>query len=311
MMVSSTLRDISSGNNARSSKPSKSRCLSITEMVLAALPSIIFGVFTVVFAVQQDKTARENRQQDQRQEDEQNIRSSFEKYIDDISALVLSRKFNRSNPEHLLHIRVKTLSVLRRVDASRKRDIILFLYESRLLRSNLPSKQRLNLIGGDLSNVHFIGTWGALLQLSYIDLSNVYAPNVAFHWCNLNSAVFDNAFMPNGKISNSSIYKTRFNRIYAPDLMLGDIFFHGTSFTGAMVHRMNFIGAINTYEIVDFSNADLLDSFKPGRSTLDVSMHLHVFMNLCNSRLSDGSFAVINDSNLIIDGGAEETVCFQ
>ena len=157
MKLTSTSRMISSEIAANPANAKDSRCLNISNMVLAALPTIAFGVFTIIFTMQQNRAANENRKQDQQQADEQSIRVTFENYINDISKLLLDLNFNRSNTEHLLHIRVKTMTVLRYVDANRKRDIVLFLYESRLLRSDMPASERLNLIGADLGELQFIG----------------------------------------------------------------------------------------------------------------------------------------------------------
>jgi hypothetical protein len=106
--------------------------LKIVKIISITLPSIIFGIFTIVFTLQQNNFAKLNREQDQRQADEENNRIIFQNYLNDISTFLLRQDFNRSNSEHLLQIRVKTLAVLHHVDINRKRDIILFLYESRL-----------------------------------------------------------------------------------------------------------------------------------------------------------------------------------
>ncbi len=76
----------------------------------------------------------------------------------------MRQDYNRSNSEHLLQIRVKTLTVLHHVDINRKRDIILFLYESRLLRSDI---YRLDLTGADLSDMQFIGSSSSPLLLDF------------------------------------------------------------------------------------------------------------------------------------------------
>ncbi|CAF1449843.1 unnamed protein product [Adineta steineri] len=103
------------------------RCLNIIKLILAAFPSIIFGGFTIIFTLQQNHVSNENRKQDQLQADELNIRKTFETYIDHVSILLVDHKFNRSNPEHLLYLRVKTLTALRHVDVNRKTDLTVCL----------------------------------------------------------------------------------------------------------------------------------------------------------------------------------------
>ena len=277
-------------------------------MILAAFPSIIFGIFTIVFTIQQNHVANENRRQDQQQADEHNIRTTFENYIDHVSALFLDKKFERNNTEHLLHLRVKTLTVLRHVDVSRKRDIILFLYESRLIRSDMPDNERLNLNSADLHDVQFLGSSGAPVQLDYLYLPGSYAPNIVFSWCRLENAVFDNASISNAKIINSTIANSSFRRIYAPDLTIGDVMLHQNNFTEAVLVRTYFISAIAWREGIDMTNADLLGSYTPYKSPIDfnhLDNHLFIFRN---TRFPDGSFRSIDSSNLIVDGGAEEGV---
>ncbi|CAF5206243.1 unnamed protein product, partial [Rotaria magnacalcarata] len=43
------------------------RCVSIFKLTLAALPTLVFGVFTIAFSLQQDAAAKAAREQDQRQ----------------------------------------------------------------------------------------------------------------------------------------------------------------------------------------------------------------------------------------------------
>jgi hypothetical protein len=106
-------------------------------VLISTLPSVIFGVFTVVFTIQQNSSSRATRDQDRRYSDAQSRRSIFDNYIDIISERLLNPQFNRSNYEHLQTIRVKTLTALRQLDRDYKREIILFLYENNLIRSNL------------------------------------------------------------------------------------------------------------------------------------------------------------------------------
>jgi uncharacterized protein YjbI with pentapeptide repeats len=282
--------------------------LNIIKVILAAFPSIVFGIFTIVFTLQQNHVANENRKQDQQQAEEHNIRTTFENYIDHISALLLDNKFNRSNSEYLLHLRVKTLTVLRHVDVPRKRDIILFLYESRLIRSDMPDNERLNLNSADLHDVQFLGSSGTPFQLDYLYLPGIYAPNIVFSWCALENAVFDNASISNAKIINSTIANSSFRRIYAPDLTIGDAMLHQTNFTEAVPVRTYFISVTDWNEAIDLTNADLLGSYNRYESSVDFNYFDHRSLILRNARLPGGSFRSIDSSNLIVDGGAEEGV---
>ncbi|CAF1422646.1 unnamed protein product [Adineta steineri] len=310
MKLSLKSRQTSSNDFNFPSEKIGGHCVKISKLLLAALPSVVFGVFTIIFTIQQNSTANKNRQQDQRQSDELSIRSTFENYINDISKLLLDTKFNRSNPEHLLHIRVKTLTVLRNVDAHRKRDIVLFLYESRLLRSDVMPNERLSLKDADLNGLEFIGSSTISIQLDYLYLPDVYLSNGIFEWCTLDYAVFDNASMSNMKLINSSIWSTSFRGIYAPDATMGDLIFYNNSFIGATLVRTLFIGGIVWLEKVDLTNVDLLGSHDSQGKLIHYDFTSQDQIIRFNTRFADGSFDDIDSSELIFDGGAELGVSF-
>ncbi len=113
----------------------KNQYTNLCKLFLAALPTVVFGVFTIVFNLQQDALAKATREQDQQQADEINRRTIFKEYIDDITALLLDRDYDANINKTFLHIRVQTLTALQYLDVQRKRDIIVFLYENRLLQS--------------------------------------------------------------------------------------------------------------------------------------------------------------------------------
>lgn len=307
-MLSSTAQEGTKKEANQPPKRTSCSCLNAAKMLLAALPSIVFGAFTVIFTLQQNLTARENRKQDQAQATEQNIRSTFENYVHDISALLLDRKFNKSDPEHLLYIRIKTMAVLRHVDPYRRHDIIWFLYESRLLRGDRPAYERLNLHGCDLSGIQFIGRPGAILQMPYLYLPGVYAPDIVFKWCNITSAVFDGSYLKNAKIFNSFIVRASFSQVYASGFSIGDLILHENSFQSAILRGMEFASGVDVFGWVDLTNADLLDSFRSSAADLNTSSFEHPLVSFRNARFFDGSFGPIDQSNKILNGDAEEMV---
>ena len=250
-----------------------------------------------MFTLQQNSVAQKHRDQDQRQSDERSMRTTFENSIQEISSLLLNRKFNRTDPEHLLHIRVKTLTTLRYVDAVRSRDIIQFLYESRLLRTNLPKEVRLTLNGADLSNVEFVGLGSRVLDLRYLNLAGVDAPNIVFTRCDLQEAKFSSLRMNNAT----------FRSIYATDMTMTDIPFYGNDFRNSILHRIR-LNRIDVFGTIDLTNADWYgDSTHLDSRTLTILL-LHPSIIRTNARLPDGNYPSINERNLIEDGQVEQTV---
>lgn len=93
---------------------------------MTILPSVIFGIFTIIFSLQQSASNKLFREQDQNQAMEQVQRSIFDNYIDVISERLLSPYFHRSIRDHILSTRVKTLTTLRYLDSNHKRESFFF-----------------------------------------------------------------------------------------------------------------------------------------------------------------------------------------
>lgn len=295
--------------SVQSSKSKRGSCLKCLNLLITAFPSIVLGVFTIVFTVVQSDMAQKNREQDQREAEERNMRTTFDDYIKDVSSLLLDRKFNRSNREHLLHISVKTLTALRYVDAVRSRDIILFLYETRLLRTDVDPRQRLNLADANLSDVEFIASSSTKINLQHLNLAGVYAPNIVFTRCNLDRAIFDGATLSNAKFSYSTINNASFQRIYAPNLMLTNTTFYGNDFDDSKMPRL-FLDQVTANGIVDLTNADLYDNITgPDYRTMKY-LKDNPFVIIGNARLPDGTYGPIDSSNQVQDGDAERLVSF-
>jgi len=98
---------------------------------------------------QRDKTEREITADNQRE-------AAFQAYLDKMSELLLHEKLRTSAEEDEVRkiARVRTLTVLRGLDPSRKASVIRFLHESGLIDKD---KCIINLIGADLSKANLIG----------------------------------------------------------------------------------------------------------------------------------------------------------
>lgn len=291
-----------------SKKSKRCSCSGILKFLVGALPTIVFGAFTITFSLQQDAVATKNREQDQRQADERSIRSTFESYIDSISNRLLDRKFNRSNPDHLLFIRVKTLTALRYIDGQRKRDVILFLYESGLLRSDIPVEQRLNLEGADVSGIEFVGSPSSRFNLKNLYLRGIHASNVVFRWCHLDGAVFDEATLEYTAIFDSTISRASFRRINGQNLCMSNIILSENDFSGSKIPGIILKTAVYFWGAVDLTNANLFSGTMPDHIYLTRSMLMNDGIITTNARFPDGSFGRIDSSDLVADGDLEESV---
>lgn len=276
------------------------RCLKWINTILKALPSVMFGIFTIVFTIQQNSASNATREQDQRQADELNQKSIFENYIDDVSQRLLLFRMNLHDKGHLQHIRIKTLTSLRYLDPDRKREIIFFLYENELIRADAPPEFRVNLHGANLKDVKFIHSSELDCELSYLYLPGVFASNILFSGCKLSFAVFNNAIMSNSRFINSNLDKAHLVATNLDEAHFQNSHLAWTNFERASLVRSTFLHGELQY--IDFTNADLLGSNIPDTA---MAFRGHIFLN---ARYPDGTFKEVNSFNLVQDGGAEEGV---
>ena len=281
------------------------RCAKLCKLGIAALPTIVFGVFTVIFTIQQDASARAMRQQDQRQADEINRRTMFKDYIDDIRTLLLDEDFEDKVEKSLLHIRVQTLTVLKNLDASRKHDVILFLYENRLLLHGTPPT--VDLRGANLNGMKFVKSSTEACRLHRLYLPGVYAENIVFDDCIIDAGVFDDASMVGTKFHSCNLMGSSFRNANLSGAELHGNHLYMTNFSGANLARSSIRGGLLLS--ADLSDVDLYQS--------DISHEIlyplvvgglgtNIFLN---TRHPNGSFININTSDLIIDGQAQSKVC--
>ena len=78
-----------------------------TKILLPIVPSIIFGVFTITFNIQQHSFFRETREKEQYQADAHHKRSIFDNYIDVILKSALPKVITRIIREYWLPERPK------------------------------------------------------------------------------------------------------------------------------------------------------------------------------------------------------------
>ena len=103
---------------------------------------------------QVEREAAEKRAQTERDIASDNQReAALQTYIDKISELLCERNLRESQPEDEVQIiaRVRTLTTLPRLDATRKGSVIQFLYESQLISKN---KNIIDLGGANLSRAN-------------------------------------------------------------------------------------------------------------------------------------------------------------
>jgi uncharacterized protein YjbI with pentapeptide repeats len=281
------------------------------KMLLSALLPLILGIFTVIYTMQQNNIAKQNREQDlaiataireqdQSQADELRIQTIYDTFINDISARLLDKNFNASNEKLLVHIRAKTLDSLRQVDTERKRNIIIFLYEIFLLHRH--RQPEIDISEADLRDVKFIDGSSFSCAFKWLALRNVLANNISFYMCNSNEAVFDGSMMNYSQFIGSYIVRASFVSAHLMGAVFSKSNFRYANFTNADLSYSNF--SIHPFMNVDLTNADLF-----GSDITDAHLIQNEYPNiLLNTHFSNGSFSDIDASNLVINNGAELSV---
>jgi uncharacterized protein YjbI with pentapeptide repeats len=134
---------------------------------------VVVGLGTIWFTTQQGKVSDAKNKDNQRE-------TALQAYIDNMSELLLEKGLRKSNLEDEVRTiaRVRTLTVLNLLDGKRKRSLLQFLVEARLITKDsvIIDLEGANLRGADLASTNLRETnlSGAILNranLSYADLT--------------------------------------------------------------------------------------------------------------------------------------------
>ena len=145
---------------------------------ILAIPAVV-GLGAAWFTAQQGKVSDRENKDNQRE-------TALQAYIDKMSELLLKEGLRKSQSEDEVRkiARVRTLTVLPRLDATRKRSVLQFLHESGLIDKDTSI---VGLKGADLSEASLYvadrsGTSLWITDLSEVDLSeaNLYRANLSY-----------------------------------------------------------------------------------------------------------------------------------
>jgi uncharacterized protein YjbI with pentapeptide repeats len=189
---------------------------------------IVLSLITVVFAWQQD--VRQQEIEDRRAQEAQKIEGqraeaerelaeqraqdeALQAYLDQMSSLLLERDLRESEEDSEVRTlaRARTLTVLERMDPSRKRAVIQFLYEADLVLRNEGSqpitKPIISLEGADLE--------GADLRAAvmwFADLSGADLSGAILHDAELPGATLKETDLSKADLSDAFLYMANLPR---------------------------------------------------------------------------------------------------
>ena len=230
-----TTTSTSHGTTIATEKPPGKNLWDLLQLLI--IPLVLAGGGLWFNQIQKD---REQRAADERAETEREIaldnqrETALQEYLDSISELLLHEKLRESEAEDEVRkiARVRTLTVLPRLDPIRKGSVLQFLEESGLIDSGNPI---IDLNRADLSRVQLYKPW-----LNEVDL----------HETNLSEADLYEADLLGANLSKADLYGAHLVGaiLYAVNLKEAKLF-------GADLHRAE-LGEANLSG-ADLSEADL------------------------------------------------------
>jgi hypothetical protein len=174
--------------------------------LLAALAiPLVVGFGAVWFTIRQGKVADAENKDNQRE-------TALQVYIDKMSELLLDKQLRDSSEEDEVRkvARVRTLTVLSRLDSDRKRSVLQFLYESGLIDKDrciidLSGGSSYGLDGADLYEADLFGVTlsGASLRGVRLGKANMIAANLS--GANLSRAYLYDADLQHADLSGANL----------------------------------------------------------------------------------------------------------
>ena len=239
-------------------------------LIIPAVLAIGGYVFNYTTSRNERNAADRHNQTEQEIAQDNQHEAALQEYIDKMSELLLEKKLRESQPEDEVRMvaRVRTLTVLPRLDGRRKRSVLQFLHESGLIDGEKPV---VDLKGADLSQADLSQTnlGGANLSetnlskaslrraqlngvvLSCADLSEANLSEAHLERADLSQAILIGADLSNSHIrgkANLSCSNLRGANLSGADLKFADLW-------GA---DLNEATLVNTYlRLADLTQADL------------------------------------------------------
>jgi hypothetical protein len=224
-----TVTSTSKGNYAATlSQPSKSLWDWLGLLAALAIP-VVVGFGAAWFTTRQGKVADAENKDNQRE-------NALQAYIDKMSELLLHEELRWSKPENEARkvARVRTLTVLPRLDSLRKRTVIQFLYESGLIDKDnrIIELQGADLYQADLrwlrlENAHLGGAFCWKVDFSAAILHGAYLGGVEFREVTWNRTDLSEAYL------NAATFLDADGNKYTTDIAIEELEKQAASLKGA------------------------------------------------------------------------------
>jgi uncharacterized protein YjbI with pentapeptide repeats len=195
--------------------------------------------------------AGQGKLEDQRAQVEQELAEqraqdeALQAYLGQMGTLMLEKDLRNSKEDSEVRTlaRARTLTVLRRLDTSRRNDVVQFLLEAHLVQRVGQSAPAIELDRADLRGVDL-----SIAALTGVDLSGVDLSNSDLSNSDLSSVDLSAAYLSDVDLSNAYLNNTDLSDAIMSDANLSD-----AKVLAADLHHTNLIGA-------DLSGADLFEA---------------------------------------------------
>ncbi len=258
-----TITNTPQGTTTLTEKPPGRTLWDLLQLLIVPIMLAIGG-----FWLNQIQKSREEKTAKQRAEDEQKIatdnqrEAALQAYIDKLSELLLKGHLSELKPEYeevRKIARVRTLTVLHRLDGARKGSVLQFLHEAGLLDKDKPI---VDLDGANLNETNLSEVNLSKANLRGVDLkgANLWRANlwrVDLSKANLNEADFRGAYLGEANLSITTLIGADLGHANLTGANLQD-----TTLTGANLQVAD-LSEVNL-SIATLTNAILTDAILSG-----------------------------------------------
>jgi uncharacterized protein YjbI with pentapeptide repeats len=209
-------------------------------MQLLIIPFVL-AIGGLLYNNARDKTDREVASDKQRED-------ALHAYIDDMSELLLGKNLRDSQPEDEVRkiVRVRTLTILRRLDAKRRVDVLHFLQEAGLIDKDKPI---ISLKEADLSEVFLSSVTDGQANFRGINLSGAMLAGASIMFANLTGADLSGTVFFEAHVSSTKLIETN----------LSEANLHKAHLYSSDFSRANLTGADLESAILTFANLSEAD----------------------------------------------------
>ena len=198
-----------------------------------------------------------------------------------------------------MYIRSKTLSTLRQRDPARKNQIVLFLYDNRLIyrHPDRAISTFLELNEADFNGIYFRRALEFKCTFFRLYVHDVYLSDSSFTNCALERANFSQSNMLRSLFVNTLLVRASLNYCILDNSNFTRARLSFASFRGASIVNLDFTGAVWLAKTVDFTNSNLTDAILSTQQLNNAEVN--------NSVLPDGTWGSILTENLVVNGDVE------